>query len=390
MKLRRFIAILLCCALFVLAGTGCGEPDEPDNYEYNNGETPVDIDPEDDPPEHGHLHGIDYDAAFAAFAPDTVMIRVGDFIVTWEELYVFLFRSMSSIEQLLQSGADWDEVYAENKTLAEATLEYSADEVILFKVYEHGAKALGITLGADELAEYEADLEYLTEMYGGKEEFADALREYSGFYNFELFERLLKTEYLVSQIVLTLYGLDGDSFPDKDAAVIAEREGFMMAQHILRLKTEAGDDTPVKESEEILKQLNDYDGDEFMLFFSALMSEKSEDPGSFSFPQGYLFQHWDMVPQFSDACAALDIGQYSGVVETDYGYHIILRLPINYDAVPISLANTGQDRTLRQIAAIENFESVVIQGWRDEVTIEYTPEFRSINMATLFAWGEDS
>ena len=386
MKLKKLIALLLCCAVLVAASTGCVKPEEPDSYEYNNGDTPGAGEPEDSPGEPGHIHGIDYDAAFAAFSPDTVMIRVGDFVVTWEELYVFLFRSMSSVEPILQAGAVWDEVYAEGKTLAEATLEYSVDEVILFKVYDHGAGVLGITLGADELAEFEADIEYLTEMYGGREEFANSLREYSGFHSFELFERLLKTEYLIGSIITKLYGLDGASFPDGDAAFIAERDGYMMAQHILRLLTEDDDDTPLKESEDILKQLNDYTGDDLISFFSDLMYSNSEDSGSFAFPHGYLFQHWDMVPQFSDACEALEIGQYSGIVETSYGYHIILRLPINYDVVPISLSNTGQDRTLRQIAVIENFESVVIQGWRDELTVEYTPEYMSIDMSALFTW----
>lgn len=59
--------------------------------------------------------------------------------------------------------------------------------------------------------------------------------------------------------------------------------------------------------------------------FDKYMLELGEDPGVKSNPDGYLFTRGDMVKSFEDAAFALKIGAVSGIVESEYGYHIIKR-----------------------------------------------------------------
>ncbi len=59
--------------------------------------------------------------------------------------------------------------------------------------------------------------------------------------------------------------------------------------------------------------------------FAALAKERSTDPGSAK-KGGDLgwFGHGQMTPAFEEAAFALGVGERSGIVKTDYGFHIIL------------------------------------------------------------------
>ena len=90
--------------------------------------------------------------------------------------------------------------------------------------------------------------------------------------------------------------------------------------------------------------------------FDSLVASKSEDPGSKSVPDGYLFlntanfdetsaelglyQQYSqqgspvgvMVPEFTEGTAKIKVGEVTELVETSYGYHIIKRLDTRENA----------------------------------------------------------
>ncbi len=64
--------------------------------------------------------------------------------------------------------------------------------------------------------------------------------------------------------------------------------------------------------------------------FDELMLAHSEDTGLTAYPDGYTFSSSDsLVGGFREATLQLEVGEISGVVTTDYGYHIMLRLPVD-------------------------------------------------------------
>jgi peptidyl-prolyl cis-trans isomerase D len=94
------------------------------------------------------------------------------------------------------------------------------------------------------------------------------------------------------------------------------------ARHILKAVAAAGDENAKKaarEAIEAVKKKLDAGGN-----FEELAKAESDDSGS-AVKGGDLglFSHGKMVPAFDKAAFALEVGQTSDIVETDFGYHII-------------------------------------------------------------------
>ena len=92
------------------------------------------------------------------------------------------------------------------------------------------------------------------------------------------------------------------AYPSLDEATIAEKRAL---------------------ADDLLAQLRA--SDDPAALFDELMNEYSEDTGLESNPDGYTATQGQMVPEFEETALALDFGEISDVVESSYGYHIILR-----------------------------------------------------------------
>lgn len=115
-----------------------------------------------------------------------------------------------------------------------------------------------------------------------------------------------------------------------------ESSKIYRVKHIL-LKTVDDDRKPLPDdeiaakkarAEELLSQLQGVAADGLEAKFDELMMANSEDDPQ-SNPDGYIAgPSMKMVEPFETASMALEEGGLSGIVETEFGYHIILRLPI--------------------------------------------------------------
>lgn len=68
--------------------------------------------------------------------------------------------------------------------------------------------------------------------------------------------------------------------------------------------------------------------------FDEMIKKYSTDPGSESNPDGYIFTEGDMVSEFYEAVKSIEPGEFT-VCESQYGYHIIQRLPLSMDEKPV-------------------------------------------------------
>lgn len=167
-----------------------------------------------------------------------------------------------------------------------------------------------------------------------------------------------------AQLLRSAYGLSDDSirylslsdayYENVMAAAVQEpsqqeldeyidAQGVFAVKHILLSTVDQATQEPLEDSviaekrtqaEDLLAQLQGVGADGLEARFDELMNQHSEDGGLQNNPDGYVFDNTDsLVGGFREAALELEIGGLSGIVETDYGYHIMLRLPLDGETV---------------------------------------------------------
>ena len=116
--------------------------------------------------------------------------------------------------------------------------------------------------------------------------------------------------------------------------------------------------------------------------FDTVMAEKSEDPGSSTYPDGYVVSAADSSgydANFRAGAFALEkVGDISGLVESDFGYHIILFVEeMKPGTVELSSVQSSLQETLLTTKQGETFNELLTQ-WRAELVTEEHPELFGI------------
>ena len=101
------------------------------------------------------------------------------------------------------------------------------------------------------------------------------------------------------------------------------------------------------------------------------MNEVSEDPGLASYPDGYVFTEGQMLQPFYEATLALQEGEVSGLVQTEAGFHIIKRIPVDYTAMLESYRST-------LISAMGATMDNLLAQWMEEADVQTTDTYDQI------------
>lgn len=211
-----------------------------------------------------------------------------------------------------------------------------------------GKKAIDI---AKERA-YESAVQYLSCIEIGKsmkleytDEDRDSLKKQI---NEEYFEQYEDSEGLISLMCESIFYMNKLQERMLDEVTVGEDEisayfaehkeelegQYMRAKHVLLLtqNTDTGEKLSDGEVAEKKKQADSIlsrakSGEDF----DSLVSQYSEDPGSQSEPDGYVFTSGEMMQEFEDCVKSLKNDEI-GFAETSYGYHIIKRLALDEES----------------------------------------------------------
>ena len=126
-------------------------------------------------------------------------------------------------------------------------------------------------------------------------------------------------------------------------------------------------------AEDLLAQLQA--SDDMETLFDQLMEEYSEDgrnaDGTLASPNGYVYDNTtSLVDGFREATLELEPGELSGIVETSYGYHILLRLPVDPEDYRDTWRQAKLDATANQ--------------WLEEAQITPSASVDSLDVADFY------
>ena len=290
---------------------------------------------------------------------DSNVLNIGGYDVSAEE-YNYYFLN----EKYNMDGGDdsfWASATDEQKDLKSRAEEGLKEFYAMKKL----ADEAGIPSDGQLAEDVDTEIANLKEQFGGEEAFNQILA--SNYMSPELY-RMLSLESLRS------IELFKSTMGEEIKKTLPER--YLRAAHILisfnesAVDTEADHEEAKKRAADVLAKVEA--GEDFF----KLVEEYGEDPGMVDNLDGYYFTEGQMVEPFYQGALALKEGETSGLVETDYGYHIIKRLPMEDAYIEENLMTFATQETYDAFMAKvdEVIGSMEIQqgGAYDSISLENT------------------
>ncbi len=224
---------------------------------------------------------------------------------------------------------DWQQDVGDGKTagdiVKEKAIETATEEALL----------MGATKKYDvEWDEEEAkntatmQIDQMTKVYG--EELVELNARAQGLLTTKQYQRKIVQSQHISAVETDMEE-NPDQYYPKDLSVLSGLEATDKAsvKHIL-IKTKTEESEEGLSDEEALAKATDIanrakSGEDF----DALVAEFNEDPGATK--KGYTFGPGEMVEAFETTSFAMKIGEISDPVKTEYGYHVIKRIPGKFE-----------------------------------------------------------
>lgn len=335
---------------------------------------------------------------------DTVM-TVNGTSVSFDEYMGGLNQAVSELEDLYQSysgtSVDWDGKFLFDDTVTnlEWCLKRAGQQVARYRVVEQKAKEMGVTLTDEQTTAIDDQIQNIKDQYVTSDDNADTqLQAFFASYGYteDSYRERCRLNYLYSDLFTEIYGEQGSKLSDDKVQAYAKENDYITSAHILLLTSETVTDADGKSSskelsdeqkaekkakaEELCAELKAITDDtERWTRFKELMNEYSEDTGLPQFPEGYCFTKGSMVTEYDDASRALKEYEVSDVVESQFGYHVIMRLPTKgTDLVSYRNGYTQSVVPLTCLAAPVEFDAD-IADWASSADIKYTKLYDSID-----------
>lgn len=336
---KRLGALALALVLSLAALSGCGpKPSGSAGSGSASGSgsgssdsiTPMDLSQVTDPA-----------LAVAGVAGEEVLVKLGTAEITANDYLYWLQRSISDYLEPFggqMTTLPWDTEMSDGLTFGQYMLDNALDAAALHCMLRELARQEN--LSPDPKVATQVDKQYADMVVqAGSDESRVIHTLWTQMLSRELLTTLNENTELFDQLAELYYGENSGHYPtDAEVNAYLDEVGRYKAKHILLATIDLDTREPLDEAtvaqkkaqaEDFLAQLRA--AEDPIALFDDLMNEHSEDSGLATNPDGYTTAKGEMVAPFEEAALALKAGEISEVVESDFGYHIILRLPLDPD-----------------------------------------------------------
>ena len=326
--MKKSISILLVFSIILAMLAGCGKPDASEKAV------------------------LDYDAVPTVFYDitgiphDQTVMTVGNVEVPAELYFYWVCYVCSSLEYNILSeysnygmygscidretmSINWESTYA-NMPLMEYALAQAEETIKYYMSIEELAAEKNIGLTTANQVDMENTFRQAVEEMGGGEAFINYLKMLG--ISRKSFDRISAASYLYMNLLDLVFQEGSDLYlADEDYNTYAT-----YADHILIATQNMQNGEMLSQQEQVEKYQLAIDladqihaADDPIAKFEELAAQYSEDPGRESNPTGYIYTAGTMVDEFEFTAANLSPGEISDPVQSDYGFHIILRRDLN-------------------------------------------------------------
>ncbi|MEG1269312.1 MAG: peptidylprolyl isomerase [Oscillospiraceae bacterium] len=289
---------------------------------------------------------------------DDSIMTIGDYEISVQEYNHYLYPIRAEQEKA-------DPNYWKTNAEQGETIKNNAVEMFRYNcAMLQWAKDEGITITDEDKKQIEKTVSDTKASFATEAEYYAALEQ--NFLTTELYQKNLEEELIFNKLYQFAYtDSEMSTVSEQDAKAYAEESGALGAKHILFGITgdAEADAAKLALAEDVLLQLKG--GADF----DTLMNKYTEDPGISSYPDGYTFGPGKMVPEFEEAVKALKVGEMSEIVQSEHGYHIIVRTEPDYVQMNDAVINA------RAGAKIEEYREamkVKLSRGYDNITMDQT------------------
>jgi len=341
---------------------------------------------------------VDYDALYALYEPEKVVAVIGGEDITWAEYFYTIFSNAKYFENQFNVyqnyyglQLDWTSSMSDDPedTFAAYAVNAAEDQLKQTEAVMAYAKENGVELSQENIDAMDEQLEKekLTVLGEGADD--EAFDEFlaSIYLNREMYEEMLLSGAYYRENFTHLYGEDGALVSDEDAVQYLKDNSYMRADHILFMTLDENrqplDEDAAAEKKALAEQAAAElaaieDESARIARFYELKEQYTEDTGAEAYPEGYVFTPGTMVSSFEDGHNNLADNEISGAIQSEYGYHIIFRLPLDPDAV-IEYSTEGTPLTARSLYADDAYAKFVAE-YSEKLDVVYAEDFEKINL----------